>query len=144
MRGEVVFETRFDKRGDTIHMPKHVLEDMGLPTERNAIRDADVYLYAAVFGEDGEHLGTRRKRLLPKKEHLLAHTRGALVPELHADSRAPQAGSLGKPGRGKSGRSGSISRQERTPHQSEIVYVTTIVYAVSPAPRRPPQGPPSR
>lgn len=67
MSGEVVLETRFDKRGDTILMPKRVLEEMGLPTERNAIRDADVYLYVTLFGEDGEHLGTRRKRLLPKR-----------------------------------------------------------------------------
>jgi hypothetical protein len=67
MRGEVVFEKCFDKRGDTIHVPKRLLEDMGLPTERNAIRNADVYLYVVVFGEDGEHLGTRRKRLLPSR-----------------------------------------------------------------------------
>jgi hypothetical protein len=66
-REDVVFETRFDKRGDTIHLPKRVLEEMGLPTERNAIRDANVYLYVTVHGEDGEHLGTRRKRLLPKR-----------------------------------------------------------------------------
>ncbi len=64
MRGKIVLEnTRFDKRGDTIRTPKRVLEAMGLPTERNA----DVYLYVAVFGEDGEHLGTRRKRLLPSR-----------------------------------------------------------------------------
>jgi hypothetical protein len=37
MRGEVEWPTRFDKRGDTIHIPKRVLEDMGLPTERNSI-----------------------------------------------------------------------------------------------------------
>ena len=67
MRREVVLETRFDKRGDTIRTPKRVLEEMGLPTEPNAIRDADVYLYVAVFGEGGEHLGTRRKRLLPSR-----------------------------------------------------------------------------
>jgi hypothetical protein len=67
MRGEVVLETRFDKRGGTIRTPKRMLEDMGLPTEHNAIRDADVYLYVAVLSEDGEHLGTRRKRLLPSR-----------------------------------------------------------------------------
>jgi hypothetical protein len=80
MRGEVEFKKRFDKRGTTIYTPKRVLEEMGLPTEPNAIRDADVYLCVALFGEDGEHLGTRRKRLLPKKSIYWPTNGGPIYP----------------------------------------------------------------
>jgi len=67
MRREVDFKHHFDKRGTSIYTPKDVLEEMDLSTERNAIRDANVYLYVTLFSEDGERLGMRRKRLLPKK-----------------------------------------------------------------------------
>lgn len=103
MGGDAVLETRFDKRGDTIRTPKRVLEGMGLPSERDAIRDADVYLHVEVFGEDGEHLGTRRKRLLPSRSNYWPVNGEPLLPQLHAGPGAPQAGNVGKPGRGPGG-----------------------------------------
>ncbi len=80
VRREVVFEKRFDKRGTSIYIPKRVLEKMGLPTESKAIEDADVYLQVSLFNEDDRHLGTRRKRLLPKKSIFWPTQGGPIYP----------------------------------------------------------------